>query len=110
MWLQNAMTRIEAGLIWQWGALDFAGERRCSHQRWPLPAWLVLFMIGKRQGYGKEGVYPLVDHDHDRRLAAVGGLVRFQRRFCTLKPTAFAALAFMNTFLATAAAVTRLVL
>ena len=45
--------------------------------------------MGKRIGYGKDLMAPhLADHDDDRRLAALGGLVRLQRRIQPSKPTA----------------------
>jgi Amt family ammonium transporter len=61
------------------------------------------YCIGKRIGYGKEADgAALADHDHDRRLAAVGGLVRLQRRLGPRSQRRLRALAFLNTFLATA--------
>ena len=71
----------KAGLIWQWGALDFAGGT-VVHINAAVAGLVGAFLIGKRIGYGKEAVHAaLADADHGRCLAAVGGLVRLQRRF-----------------------------
>jgi Amt family ammonium transporter len=70
----------KAGLIWQWGALDFAGGT-VVHINAAVAGLVGAYMIGKRVGYGKRvdgAAQP--DADHGRCLAAVGGLVRLQRR------------------------------
>ena len=70
----------KAGLIWQWGALDFAGGT-VVHINAAVAGLVGAFVIGKRIGYGKEALHAAhPDADHGRRLAAVGGLVRLQRR------------------------------
>ena len=70
----------KAGLIWQWGALDFAGGT-VVHINAAVAGLVGAFMIGKRIGYGKEAVHAaLADADDGRRRAAVGRLVRLQRR------------------------------
>ena len=63
-------------------------------------------MVGKRIGFGREAFTPhaLADADHGGRVAAVGGLVRLQRRLGLGAANAVAGLAFVNTVLATAAA------
>ena len=73
-------TTAKAGLIWQWGALDFAGGT-VVHINAAVAGLVGAFVIGKRTGYGKESFAP-----HSLTLtmvgacAAVGGLVRLQRR------------------------------
>jgi Amt family ammonium transporter len=87
----------KAGLIWQWGALDFAGGT-VVHINAAVAGLVGAYMVGKRIGYGKRShgaAQP--DADHGGRLAAVGGLVRLQRRLRS-EANGFAALAFMNTF------------
>ena len=70
----------KAGLIWQWGALDFAGGT-VVHINAGVAGLVGAYMIGKRVGYGKEAFTPhSLTADDGRRLAAVGGLVRLQRR------------------------------
>ena len=69
-----------AGMIWQWGALDFAGGT-VVHINAAVAGLVGAYCIGKRIGYGKEAFTPhSPDADDGRRLAAVGGLVRLQRR------------------------------
>ena len=75
-WTQNA----KAGLIWQWGALDFAGGT-VVHINAGVAGLVGAYVLGKRIGYGKEAMAPHNLHDDDdRRVAAVDGLVRLQRR------------------------------
>jgi Amt family ammonium transporter len=70
----------KAGFLFQKGALDFAGGT-VVHINAAVAGLVGAYMIGKRVGYGRESMAPhSLDHDHDRRLAAVGRLVRFQRR------------------------------
>ena len=70
----------KAGLIWQWGALDFAGGT-VVHINAAVAGLVGAFMIGKRVGYGREAFTPhSPDADHGRCRAAVGRLVRLQRR------------------------------
>jgi Amt family ammonium transporter len=69
------------GLIWGWGALDFAGGT-VVHINAGIAGLVGCLMIGKRIGFPKEADgAALAGHDHDRRFAAVGRLVRLQRRF-----------------------------
>ena len=73
-------TNAKAGLIWQWGALDFAGGT-VVHINAAVAGLVGAYMIGKRIGYGTRGVHAaLADADDGRCRAAVGGLVRLQRR------------------------------
>lgn len=94
----------KAGLIWQWGALDFAGGT-VVHINAAVAGLVGAFMIGKRVGYGKESMAP-----HSLTLTMVGASLLWVGWFgfnagSALEANGFAALAFINTFGATAAAV-----
>jgi ammonium transporter, Amt family len=98
----DAMT-AKAGMIWQWGALDFAGGT-VVHINAAVAGIVGAFMIGKRIGYGKEAMAP-----HSLTLTMVGAALLWVGWFgfnagSALEANGFAALAFMNTFVATAAA------
>jgi Amt family ammonium transporter len=94
-------SRRDAGFLFQKGALDFAGGT-VVHINAGVAGLVGAFMVGKRVGYGGIDGAAQPDHDHDRRLAAVGGLVRLQRRLGNLEANGTAALAFVNTWVATA--------
>jgi ammonium transporter, Amt family len=99
----DAMT-AKAGMLWQWGALDFAGGT-VVHINAAVAGIVGAFMIGKRIGYGKEAMAP-----HSLTLTMVGAALLWVGWFgfnagSALEANGFAALAFMNTFVATAAAV-----
>ncbi|MEK8045697.1 MAG: ammonia channel protein [Burkholderiales bacterium PBB6] len=94
----------KAGYIWQMGALDFAGGT-VVHINAAVAGLVGAFMIGKRIGYGKEAMAP-----HSLTLTMVGSALLWVGWFgfnagSALEANGFAALAFMNTFVATAAAV-----
>ena len=90
------------GCIWQWGALDFAGGT-VVHINAGVAGLVGAFVLGKRVGYGKEAMRAAQpDDDDDRRVAAVVRLVRLQRRLGARGERHRAALAFINTYLATA--------
>ncbi len=94
----------KAGYIWQLGALDFAGGT-VVHINAAVAGLVGAFMIGKRIGYGKEAMAP-----HSLTLTMVGSALLWVGWFgfnagSALEANGFAALAFMNTFVATAAAV-----
>jgi len=94
----------KAGLIWQWGALDFAGGT-VVHINAAVAGLVGAFMVGKRIGYGKEQFTP-----HSLTLTMVGASLLWVGWFgfnagSALEANGFAALAFINTFAATAAAV-----
>ncbi len=94
----------KAGLIWQWGALDFAGGT-VVHINAAVAGLVGAFMVGKRVGYGREQFTP-----HSLTLTMVGASLLWVGWFgfnagSALEANGFAALAFMNTFAATAAAV-----
>ncbi|MBB4843159.1 Amt family ammonium transporter [Paucibacter oligotrophus] len=93
-----------AGMIWQWGALDFAGGT-VVHINAAVAGLVGAFMVGKRVGYGKEAFTP-----HSLTLTMVGASLLWVGWFgfnagSALEANGFAALAFINTFVATAAAV-----
>jgi Amt family ammonium transporter len=94
----------KAGLIWQWGALDFAGGT-VVHINAAVAGLVGAYMVGKRIGFGKESFTP-----HSLTLTMVGASLLWVGWFgfnagSALEANGFAALAFMNTFIATAAAV-----
>ncbi len=94
----------KAGLIWQWGALDFAGGT-VVHINAAVAGLVGAYMVGKRVGYGKESMAP-----HSLTLTMVGASLLWVGWFgfnagSALEANGFAALAFINTFAATAAAV-----
>ncbi len=97
-------TNLKAGLVWQWGALDFAGGT-VVHINAAMAGLVGAFMIGKRVGYGKEAFTP-----HSLTLTMVGAALLWVGWFgfnagSALEANGTAVLAFMNTFSATAAAV-----
>ncbi|MFG6489740.1 ammonium transporter [Roseateles sp. BYS78W] len=97
-------TNAKAGLLWQWGALDFAGGT-VVHINAAVAGLVGAIMIGKRIGYGKEQFTP-----HSLTLTMVGASLLWVGWFgfnagSALEANGSAALAFMNTFAATAAAV-----
>ncbi|MFO1330354.1 MAG: ammonium transporter [Rubrivivax sp.] len=94
----------KAGLIWQWGALDFAGGT-VVHINAAVAGLVGAFLVGKRVGYGKEAMAP-----HSLTLTMVGASLLWVGWFgfnagSALEAGNSAALAFLNTFSATAAAV-----
>ncbi|WP_297720755.1 ammonium transporter [Limnohabitans sp. Rim8] len=94
----------KAGLLWQWGALDFAGGT-VVHINAAMAGLVGAFMVGKRVGYGREAMAP-----HSLTLTMVGASLLWVGWFgfnagSALEANGFAALAFANTLLATSAAV-----
>ena len=94
----------KAGMIWQWGALDFAGGT-VVHINAAVAGLVGAFMLGKRTGYAKESMAP-----HSLTLTMVGASLLWVGWFgfnagSALEANGTAVLAFMNTFSATAAAV-----
>jgi Amt family ammonium transporter len=93
----------KAGLMWQWGALDFAGGT-VVHINAAVAGLVGAFMIGKRVGYGKEAMAP-----HSLPLTMVGAALLWVGWFgfnagSALEAGNSAILAFMNTFTAASAA------
>jgi Amt family ammonium transporter len=100
----SAEMTAKAGLIWQHGALDFAGGT-VVHINAAVAGLVGAYMVGKRIGYGKEVMAP-----HSLTLTMVGASLLWVGWFgfnagSALEANGFAALAFINTLLATAAAV-----
>ena len=94
----------KAGLIWQWGALDFAGGT-VVHINAGVAGLVGAYMLGKRVGFGKEAMRP-----HSLTMTMIGAALLWVGWFgfnagSALEANGTAALAFMNTFLATACAV-----
>jgi Amt family ammonium transporter len=94
----------KAGLIWQWGALDFAGGT-VVHINAGVAGLVGAYMVGKRIGFGKESFSP-----HSLTATMIGASLLWFGWFgfnagSALEANGVAALAFMNTFLATACAV-----
>lgn len=94
----------KAGYLWQMGALDFAGGT-VVHINAAVAGLVGAYMVGKRIGYGKESMTP-----HSLTLTMVGSALLWVGWFgfnagSALEANGFAALAFINTLVATAAAV-----
>ena len=94
----------KGGYIWQMGALDFAGGT-VVHINAAVAGLVGAFVVGKRIGYGKESMAP-----HSLTLTMVGAALLWVGWFgfnagSALEANGFAALAFINTLVATAAAV-----
>jgi Amt family ammonium transporter len=94
----------KAGLLWQWGALDFAGGT-VVHINAGIAGLVGAYMIGKRIGFNKEAMPP-----HNVTLTMIGAALLWTGWFgfnagSALEANGSAALAFMNTYLATACAV-----
>ncbi|HSC63648.1 MAG TPA: ammonium transporter [Caldimonas sp.] len=97
-------TNAKAGLIWQWGTLDFAGGT-VVHINAAVAGLVGAYMVGKRIGYGREAFTP-----HSLTLTMVGAALLWVGWFgfnagSALEAGNSAVLAFINTFSATAAAV-----
>jgi Amt family ammonium transporter len=94
----------KAGLLWQWGALDFAGGT-VVHINAGVAGLVGAYVLGKRIGYGKEAMSP-----HNLTMTMIGASLLWFGWFgfnagSALEANGSAALAFLNTFLATACAV-----
>jgi Amt family ammonium transporter len=93
----------DKGLLWGWGALDFAGGT-VVHINAGIAGLVGCIIIGKRLGYPKEPMPP-----HSLTLTMVGASLLWVGWFgfnagSNLEANAYATLAFINTFVATAAA------
>ena len=94
----------KAGLLWQWGALDFAGGT-VVHINAGVAGLVGAYLVGKRIGYGKEAMPA-----HNLPLTMIGASLLWVGWFgfnagSALEAGNSAALAFINTYLATACAV-----
>ena len=91
------------GLLWGWGALDFAGGT-VVHINAGIAGLIGCIMIGKRTGFGKEATPP-----HSLTMTMIGASLLWIGWFgfnagSNLEANAVTAVAFINTFVATAAA------
>ncbi len=94
----------KAGLIWQWGALDEAGGTGV-HLNSGVAGLVGAYVLGRRIGFGREAMPP-----HNVTMTMIGAALLWVGWFgfnagSGLEANAGAALAFMNTYLATACAV-----
>jgi Amt family ammonium transporter len=94
----------KAGLIWQWGALDFAGGT-VVHINSGVAGLVGAYLLGRRIGFGREAMPP-----HNVTMTMIGAALLWTGWFgfnagSALEANGSAALAFMNTYLATACAV-----
>jgi Amt family ammonium transporter len=94
----------KAGLLWQWGALDFAGGT-VVHINAGVAGLVGAYLVGKRIGFGKEAMTP-----HNLPMTMIGASLLWMGWFgfnagSALESGNSATLAFVNTFLATACAV-----
>jgi Amt family ammonium transporter len=97
-------TNAKAGLIWQWGALDFAGGT-VVHINAGIAGIVGAYVMGKRIGFGKESMAPA-----NLPMTMMGASLLWMGWFgfnagSALEANNSAALAFINTYLATACAV-----
>ncbi|MBU3693976.1 MAG: ammonium transporter [Rhodocyclaceae bacterium] len=93
-----------AGWLWQKGALDFAGGT-VVHINAGVAGLVAAIVLGKRIGFGKEAMPP-----HNLVMTMIGASLLWVGWFgfnvgSNLEANGVAALAFVNTFAATAAAV-----
>ena len=94
---------LKGGFLFQKGALDFAGGT-VVHINAAVAGLIGAFLIGKRVGYGKESMAP-----HSLTMTMIGASLLWVGWFgfnagSALEAGDVAALAFINTLLATAAA------
>jgi ammonium transporter, Amt family len=101
---QAGAVSATGGLIWQWGALDFAGGT-VVHINAGVAGLVGAVLLGKRIGFGREPMPP-----HSLTMTMIGASLLWFGWFgfnagSALEANGSAALAFMNTYLATACAV-----
>ncbi len=93
----------DAGLVFQWGAIDFAGGA-VVHINAGIAGLVGALIVGRRIGFGKELMPP-----HSLTMTLIGGALLWVGWFgfnagSNLEASGGAVLAMMNTFVATAAA------
>jgi Amt family ammonium transporter len=98
-----AVATAKAGFMFQKGALDFAGGT-VVHINAAIAGLIGAYFIGKRRGFGKEAMYP-----HSLTMTMIGASLLWFGWFgfnagSALEANGVAGLAFINTWLATAAA------
>jgi Amt family ammonium transporter len=103
--LQEALDAVlaDAGKIFSWGALDFAGGT-VVHINAGIAGLIGALMVGKRTGYGKDLMPP-----HSLVMTMIGASLLWVGWFgfnvgSNLEATGTAGLAMVNTFVATCAA------
>jgi Amt family ammonium transporter len=99
----GALVSQDAGLLWGMGALDFAGGT-VVHINAGIAGLVGCLMIGKRVGFGKEATPP-----HSLTMTMIGASLLWVGWFgfnagSNLEANGVTAVAFINTFVATAAA------
>jgi Amt family ammonium transporter len=102
---QEALDAVmaDAGQVFLWGAIDFAGGT-VVHINAGIAGLMGAFLVGKRTGFGKELMPP-----HSLTMTMIGACLLWVGWFgfnagSNLEATGTAALAMINTFVATAAA------
>ena len=98
-----AAVQANAGLAFQWGALDFAGGT-VVHINSGIAGLMGALIVGKRVGFGREAMPP-----HSLTMTLIGASLLWVGWFgfnagSALEANGTAALAMINTFVATAAA------
>ncbi|BCW87148.1 Ammonia channel [Alphaproteobacteria bacterium SO-S41] len=98
-----AGAEVRSGMVWGWGALDFAGGT-VVHINAGIAGLVLCILMGKRLGYGKDAMPP-----HSLVMSMIGAALLWVGWFgfnagSNLAADGIAALAAMNTFVATAAA------
>ena len=98
-----AAVQADAGMLYRWGALDFAGGT-VVHINAGIAGLVGALMIGKRVGFGRESMAP-----HSLTMTMIGASLLWVGWFgfnagSNLEANGTAALAMLNTFVATAAA------
>ncbi|KQP88493.1 MULTISPECIES: ammonium transporter [unclassified Methylobacterium] len=93
----------DAGLLFKWGALDFAGGT-VVHINAGIAGFVGCLMLGKRIGYGRDLLAP-----HSLTMTSIGASLLWVGWFgfnagSNLESNGTAAMAMLNTFVATAAA------
>ena len=97
------VVNANAGKLYQWGALDFAGGT-VVHINAGIAGLVGALIVGRRIGFGRESMAP-----HSLTMTAIGGALLWVGWFgfnagSALEANGTAALAMVNTFVATAAA------
>jgi Amt family ammonium transporter len=98
-----ATVQANAGLAFQWGALDFAGGT-VVHVNSGIAGMMGALIVGKRVGFGREAMPP-----HSLTMTMIGASLLWVGWFgfnagSALEANGTAGLAMINTFVATAAA------
>jgi Amt family ammonium transporter len=99
-----AVATAGAGMLFQWGALDFAGGT-VVHINAGIAGLVGCLVLGKRKGFGNSSMAP-----HNLPFTMIGAAILWVGWFgfnvgSNLEANAFATQVFLNTFVATAAAV-----